>query len=233
MLRAGDLIALSGELGAGKTTFARAVIRALGVGDEEIPSPTFTLVQSYTTSRMPAAHFDLYRIGAASEVDELGLEAALRHGIALVEWLERKFAHSLMFVFPRTMAPAARSRAAAEASRAGFAPTRASDPAVVSMASEVSMLSLRTIGIPWSGPRGPDRRRSRSSSAAIAGASGFNSMTDARRGPLRSSSSIRSRKASTSARGHRRRRPLAWSASDWVRTPLRRFAHTRTRLPRL
>ena len=88
--RRGDLITLVGELGAGKTTLARAVIRALiGNGEEEIPSPTFTLVQSYAGARMAAAHFDLYRLSMPSELDELGLDLALREGIALVEWPER------------------------------------------------------------------------------------------------------------------------------------------------
>ena len=88
--RPGDLIALDGDLGAGKTTFARALIRRLaGNADEDVPSPTFTLVQSYETPRLPIAHFDLYRLGDESELDELGLDHALERGIALVEWPER------------------------------------------------------------------------------------------------------------------------------------------------
>lgn len=90
VLRPGDLVALSGDLGAGKTTLARALITALlGGAREEIPSPTFTLVQSYDTQRMPVAHFDLYRLTDPSELDELGLDHALASGVALVEWPER------------------------------------------------------------------------------------------------------------------------------------------------
>jgi tRNA threonylcarbamoyl adenosine modification protein YjeE len=89
-VRPGDLVTLSGNLGAGKTTFARAMIRALaGSEQEEIPSPTFSLVQTYETPRMGVAHFDLFRLNEASELDELGLDAALKSGIALVEWPER------------------------------------------------------------------------------------------------------------------------------------------------
>jgi len=90
LLRAGDVVALSGLIGAGKTTFARALIRALA-GDAalEVPSPTFTLVQPYPEARVPVAHFDLYRLGDGAELDELGFDDAAAGGIALVEWPER------------------------------------------------------------------------------------------------------------------------------------------------
>ncbi|TIP40738.1 MAG: tRNA (adenosine(37)-N6)-threonylcarbamoyltransferase complex ATPase subunit type 1 TsaE, partial [Mesorhizobium sp.] len=88
-LRAGDAIALKGDLGAGKSTLARALIRALADdANLEVPSPTFTLVQSYET-RVPVHHFDLYRLSAPDELDELGLDDALGQGAALIEWPER------------------------------------------------------------------------------------------------------------------------------------------------
>ena len=88
-LKPGDCLALVGDLGAGKSTLARALLRALAEDDTlEVPSPTFTLVQSYEL-RIPAAHFDLYRLGDSSELDELGFDEALESGICLVEWPER------------------------------------------------------------------------------------------------------------------------------------------------
>ena len=86
---AGDVIALEGELGTGKTTFARAFIRARGKGDEEVPSPTFTLVQVYDESEPPIWHFDLYRLEKPEEAFELGIEEAFLDGISLIEWPER------------------------------------------------------------------------------------------------------------------------------------------------
>lgn len=92
-LRDGDLLALKGELGAGKTTLARGLIRALAADPElEVPSPTFTLVQSYE-ARVPVQHFDLYRLSSIDELDELGFDEAGKQGIAIVEWPEKAGAH--------------------------------------------------------------------------------------------------------------------------------------------
>ena len=89
LLQAGDAVCLWGPLGAGKSTLARGLIRALTRPDEEVPSPTFTLVQFYETPRLNLAHFDLYRLARADEVDEIGLDEALDNGAAVIEWPER------------------------------------------------------------------------------------------------------------------------------------------------
>jgi tRNA threonylcarbamoyladenosine biosynthesis protein TsaE len=93
-VRPGDVIALTGDLGAGKSAFARAFINALPNPDgtpaaEHVPSPTFTLVQTYERLPAPVWHFDLYRLGDPAEVVELGWDEALDGGIVLVEWPDR------------------------------------------------------------------------------------------------------------------------------------------------
>ncbi len=86
----GDLVTLSGDLGAGKTVFARALIRELVKDPElEVPSPTFTLMQIYDGERFPIVHADLYRIKSPSELAELGWDEAAEGAVVLVEWAER------------------------------------------------------------------------------------------------------------------------------------------------
>jgi len=86
-LQRGDMLTLSGDLGAGKTTLSRGILRALG-HDGPVPSPTFTLVQHYETGGLMVAHFDLYRLSDHDEIFELGLDDALADGVVLVEWPE-------------------------------------------------------------------------------------------------------------------------------------------------
>ena len=92
-LQVGEAICLTGALGAGKSTLARALIRALTTPAEDVPSPTFTLVQFYEGAGLKVAHFDLYRLTSAEEAYEIGLDEALDDGAALIEWPERLEGH--------------------------------------------------------------------------------------------------------------------------------------------
>lgn len=92
----GIAIALSGPLGAGKSSLARAMLRGLGVTGA-IPSPTYTLVEPYTVHGREAYHVDLYRIGDADELEMLGLSELSEGAVLLVEWPERDEAHRLRF----------------------------------------------------------------------------------------------------------------------------------------
>ncbi|HLZ82226.1 MAG TPA: tRNA (adenosine(37)-N6)-threonylcarbamoyltransferase complex ATPase subunit type 1 TsaE [Caulobacteraceae bacterium] len=88
-LEKGEAICLSGPLGAGKSALARALIRTLSPAEGDVPSPTFTLVQFYDGPDFPLAHFDLYRLAAADEAFEIGLDEALKDGAVVIEWAER------------------------------------------------------------------------------------------------------------------------------------------------
>lgn len=89
-LAPGDIVLLSGDLGAGKTALARGILAGLGHAGE-VPSPTFTLVQSYELPgvRLPVWHVDLYRLEDPGEVEELGLDEILADGVLIIEWPER------------------------------------------------------------------------------------------------------------------------------------------------
>lgn len=90
MLRPGDVVALEGELGAGKTTFVRSLVESLGGGANAVSSPTFMLLNIYATPRMPVFHLDAYRIGGADDFEAIGFEELLSQGgVVIVEWASR------------------------------------------------------------------------------------------------------------------------------------------------
>ncbi len=131
------------------------------------------------------------------------------------ERFDRMLAHSLMFAFARSTAPAARSRSATCESRGGTEPSSASEPAVVVIRSAVSMLSLRSTGTPCSGPRVRPFARSRSSCSAMLSASGLVSMIEWSEGPARSVAAMRARYCSTMRREVQR--PEAIPSRSWAR----------------
>lgn len=89
-LKGGELIVLEGDLGLGKTVFARGIAHELGIAPEDVSSPSFTLVQEYRGGRVPVFHVDLYRIDVSEEVGTLGVEEILAAGgVVVVEWGEK------------------------------------------------------------------------------------------------------------------------------------------------
>ena len=107
LVQAGDVIALFGDLGAGKTTLSRGLLAALGL-EGEAPSPTFAIVQPYAPpeTRIPVAHIDLYRLDDPEDAEELGLDDLLEDSVLLIEWPERLgdalWPHALRLTLERT-----------------------------------------------------------------------------------------------------------------------------------
>ena len=87
-LKAGDVVALHGTLGVGKTAFTRGAIQSL-TGVQEVPSPTFTLLQTYDMPMYTLYHFDMYRLKAPEEAYEIGIEDAFAEGVSFIEWPEK------------------------------------------------------------------------------------------------------------------------------------------------
>ena len=104
LLRPGDVVALYGDLGAGKTTLARGILEGLG-HEGDVASPTFPIVQPYEELPLPVWHVDLYRIDDLDEIEELALDEALEEGVLLIEWPERLgsrlWPHALRLVLKR------------------------------------------------------------------------------------------------------------------------------------
>ena len=93
LLETGDIVALYGTLGVGKTAFTRFLVQSLCSNNEEVPSPTFTLLQTYDAPNFPIYHYDLYRLKNPKEVFELGIEDAFYDGVSIIEWPEKMGAY--------------------------------------------------------------------------------------------------------------------------------------------
>jgi len=92
LLTVGDVVALTGDLGAGKTTLSRGIIQAL-CGDIEVPSPTYTIVQTYDCAGFELWHCDLYRLDRPDDIFELGLFEAMEENVCLIEWPDKMGDH--------------------------------------------------------------------------------------------------------------------------------------------
>ena len=88
-MKAGDVVLLHGDLGAGKTAFVGGLAEGLGIAREEVSSPTFTLVQEYRGGRLTLFHADLYRLNDPREIDDLGLDEVATEGVLAIEWAEK------------------------------------------------------------------------------------------------------------------------------------------------
>ena len=88
-LTAGTVLLLHGDLGVGKTAFVRGLAEGLGLADDPVSSPTFTLVHEYTGGRVPLYHADLYRLPDGVDLDDLGLDDVAQDGVLAIEWPER------------------------------------------------------------------------------------------------------------------------------------------------
>ena len=107
-ITAGDTIFLNGPVGAGKTHFARSFIKSLLTHDEDVPSPTFTLVQTYDTDIGEIWHADLYRLNAEEEIEELGLSDAMIDAVCLIEWPDRLGSYAPKNALHITLTPSAK-----------------------------------------------------------------------------------------------------------------------------
>ncbi|RBW55109.1 tRNA (adenosine(37)-N6)-threonylcarbamoyltransferase complex ATPase subunit type 1 TsaE [Ruegeria sp. A3M17] len=128
-LRSGDILLLEGEIGSGKTHFARSLIQSLMIEPEDVPSPTFTLVQAYDTPAGEIWHCDLYRLSAVEEVEELGLTEAFEAAICLIEWPDK------------------------------LGPLMPDSAAKLSFETDPSMTDIRHLTVSWSDPKWPVKLR--------------------------------------------------------------------------